>query len=180
MNWNLLLPVLLLPGLIACGEKDDDDDDDDDCSDSGDCDDDGSTWTGTGTGTGSTGPAVSVEWGSSSVDIAISGGPGAYWFGMAETIGCEECWTGEDCIYGYVYDGGSLNYCHDAGDNGTTLTYGGDAGGLEAGTTVFPSDQYDASITYYLESDVDFGGDGSCYVWGADTTYYDGLGCTNL
>lgn len=182
MNWNLLLPVLLLPGLIACGEKDEDDDDDDDCSDSGDCDDDGSTWTGTtsSTGTGTTGPSASVVWGSASVEIAVSGGPGAYWFGMAETIGCEDCWTGEDCIYGYEYSGGSLNYCHDAGDNGTTLTYGGDAASLAAGTTLFPNGDYEYAITYFLESDVEFGGDGSCYVWGADTTYYDGLGCTNL
>ena len=180
MKWNLLLPVLLLPGLLACGDKDDDDDGDDDCADSADCD-DGTGTTGTGTtGTGGGTPSVSVDWGSSAVSVSVSGGGGGWWFGIAETLECSDCWTGEDCVYGYSFDGGALNYCHDAGDSGTSLTYGGDPVSLSSGTTVFPSGEYGSRVTYFLDSDPEFGGNGACYVWGQDTSYYDGLGCTSL
>ena len=57
---------------------------------------------------------------------------------------------------------------------------GGDATNLAAGTTVFGDATFDGTVSYYLESDPEFGGDGSCYVWGADVTYYDGLGCSAL
>jgi hypothetical protein len=174
---TLLLPVATLS--VACfDDKDDDDDEDDDEDDSGY---DWSTTTGyygtTGTGTtGGSTPAVSVSWGSTGVDIAIAGGAGGWWFGMAETRGCSDCWTGEDCVYGYTYSGGSLNYCHDAGDTGTGLTYGGDATALSAGTTLFPDSSFESTVTYYLESQADF----SCWVWGDDPSYYDGLGCDQL
>ena len=136
--------------------------------------------TGETTTTGGDPPTATVQWTETAVDIAVSGGPGAYWFGMAETLDCTDCWTGEDCVYGYDASGTTLAYCHDAGDAGTTLTYGGDAAALGAGETVFTDNSYDGKVTYYLESDVDFGGDGACYVWGADAAYYDGLGCTAL
>ena len=177
-----LLPVLALSTATGCfDDKDDDDEDEDEDDDSG-SDWGTTTWTGTGTGTGGADtPSVSVNWGSGSVDVAISGGPGAYWFGMAETAGCSDCWTGEDCIYGYTLgDGSVLAWCHDGGDTGTSLTYGGDATNLAAGTTVFGGAEFDGTVSYYLESDPEFGGDGSCYVWGADVTYYDGLGCSAL
>ena len=178
-----LLPVLALSTATGCfDDKDDDDEDEDEDDDSG-SDWGTTTWTGTGTGTGpgdADTPSVSVNWGSGSVDVAVNGGPGAYWFGMAETADCVDCWTGEDCIYGYTLgDGSSLAWCHDGGDNGTSLTYGGDATALAAGTTVW-RESAEGSVTYYLESDAEFGGDGSCYVWGNDTSYYDGLGCREL
>lgn len=182
MKWNLLLPVLLLPGLIACGKEDDDDDDDDDCEDSGDCEDGTTgfgTTTGGGGGGGGGGPTATVTWGGSSVDVSISGGGGAWWFGMAETSGCSDCWTGEDCIYGYEGSTGVFAWCHDGGDTGTTLTYGGDATNLAAGTTAFDR-SFEGDVTYYLESDPNYGGDGSCWVWGDDVSYYSGLGCTAL
>jgi hypothetical protein len=181
-----LLPALALASSVACfDDKDDDDDDDDDDEDSG------YDWTtttgyygttGTGTTTGTTGtsmPTASVDWGSSAVVVDVSGGAGGWWFGMAEVAGCDDCWTGEDCVFGYEYSGGVLAWCHDAGDTGTTLTYGGDPIGLNRGTTAF-SRSADGDVAYFLESDMEYGGDGSCWVWGADPTYYDGLGCTAL
>ena len=180
-----VLPALTLSLGVACfDDKDDDDDDEDDDSGRGD-----TTWGTTGTGgttgtTGTTGfgggPTASVTWGASSIDLVVGGGPGAYWFGLAETAGCDDCWTGEDCVYGYDASGTTLAYCHDAGDTGTNLAYGGNPSQLVAGTTVFPSSNSDGYVTYYLESDADYGGDGSCYTWGSDPSYYDGLGCTVL
>ena len=124
--------------------------------------------------------SAAVVWGETNVSLSASGGPGAYWFGMAETLDCDDCWTGEDCVFGYDASGTTLSYCHDAGDAGTTLTYGGDPAALGAGETVFKDSSHDGNVTYYLESDTDFGGDGTCYIWGADTSYYDGLGCSSL
>jgi hypothetical protein len=180
-----LLPALTLSMSVACLDgKDDDDEDEDEDEDSGG----DTTWgtttgstgtTGTSTGT-NVGPLVSVNWGSSAVELSIEGGPGAYWFGIAETSGCNDCWTGEDCVFGYDASGTFLAYCHDSWDEGTSLSYGGAAAALAAGTTVFPDSGYSADVTYYLESDPEYGGDGSCYTWGDDTRYYDGLGCTNL
>lgn len=74
----------------------------------------------------------------------------------------------------------TLSYCHDAGDAGATLTYGGDPAALSAGETVFKDSSYDGNVTCYLESETDFGGDGSCYIRGGDTSYDDGLGCSSL
>lgn len=125
-------------------------------------------------------PAVAVEWGSTSVELSIAGGPGAWKFGMAETDGCDVCWTGEDCWWGYETSGGLLTYCHDSSDTGTTLIYGGDAYSLSSGATVFNSAYQGARVTYLLESDLYAGGDGLCWVWGDDTSYYDGFGCTSL
>jgi len=179
MSWRSLAALsLLLPVVFsaACGDKDDDDDDDDDSGYESDSDTDVDSDTDTDT------PSVSVDWGGSSIDLDIDGGPGAYWFGIAQTsTGSPEDWTGEDCIYGYeIGDGEVLSYCHDAGDSGTSLTYGGNPTSLSAGTTVFPDSSFSGEVTYYLESDPDFGGDGSCFVWGQDTSYYSGLGCSEL
>lgn len=172
MNKLTIVAAFAMTGLVACTDK-------------GSTGSTGTTTTG-GTTTGTTGttgtpaPTATVTWGGASVDVAISGGPGAYWFGMAETGGCDDCWTGEDCVYGYETGSGTLSYCHDGGDTGTSLTYGGDAAGLAAGTTVFTDASFDGNVTYMIESDTAFGGDGSCYIWGNDTSYYDGLGCSNL
>ena len=188
--------------LAACGEEDDkgsdgsgdgdlfsdvpgwDDDDDDDIRVWRDSPDysygDGYYDTTTTTTGWSEDPSASLTWGATALQLTISGGPGAYWFGMAETVGCEDCWTGEDCVYGYDAAGTTLAYCHDGTDTGTTLAYGGDPGARTAGSTVFPDGSYDGAATCYRESDPDFGGDGSCYTWGADTSYYDGLGCRAL
>jgi len=138
------------------------------------------TWYGTDTGWTSELPEVGVEWGDAAMDVFIVGGPGAYWLGMAETEDCDDCWTGEDCVYGYESEGTVLSWCHDIGDGGGSLTYGGDRAALVPGSTAFEDATAGSRVSYILESDPEFGGDGSCHVWGADPTYYDGLGCISL
>ena len=135
------------------------------------------TWYGTDTGWTSEIPEVGVEWTPSGVDLSIYGGPGGYWFGMAETADCVDCWTGEDCVYGDDFDGSTVLYCHDVGDGGGVLTYGGDRGALVEGTTGFSDPSDGEGVTYLLGSDPAYGGDGSCFVWGHDPSYYEGLGC---
>ena len=126
-------------------------------------------------------PTTSVVWGADAVALSVSGGGGAWWFGMAETADCEDCWTGEDCVYGYEGgDGSVVAYCHDAGDAGVSLTYGGNPAELVEGTTVFLGAGFDGKVSYILESDPEFGGDGSCWVWGADNAYFEGLLCGEL
>jgi hypothetical protein len=121
-------------------------------------------------------PTASVEWGASGLTLEIGAGGGEYWFGLAQTTG-EDPWTGEDCVYGYESsDGSTLSYCHYAGDSGTFLTYGGDRYALATGTTAFEDASLDGQITYVLASEWS----GRCYVWGDDTSYYDGLGCDAL
>lgn len=123
-------------------------------------------------------PVPSVTWGPDAVELGVADGAGGWWFGMAETTGCEDCWTGEDCVYGYESgDGAIFAHCHDAADSGTSLTYGGSRSGLAAGSTAFPDASHEARVTYFLESDPEHGGDGSCWVWGADISYFDGLLC---
>lgn len=118
-------------------------------------------------------PVASVEWGASGLTLELASGGGAFWFGLAQTTG-DEPWTGEDCVYGYESpDGAYLSYCHDAGESGTFLTYGGDRNALASGTTAFEDASLDGQVTYFLESDWS----GLCYVWGDDTSYFDGLGC---
>lgn len=176
-TWMKMGALLGLGLAVGCTDKGDDSGLDSDEPDGGEDSGDG------GTDVEPEAPAASVTWGAASVDIAVSGGGGAWWFGLAEVgADCgEDCWTGEDCVYGFeTGDGEVLAYCHDAGDAGTSLAYGGDPRALAAGTTVFQDASADGSVTYMLESDPEYGGDGSCWVWGADVSYYDGLLCGSL
>ena len=115
---------------------------------------------------------ASVAWGSSSVDLTQTNGAAGY-FGLAET-GCGDpsnCWYGEDCIYGDLT--GNYFYCHPTNANGVSLAYGGAYDAISEGAdTVFTDSSFDGTVTYYVEQ-----GD-ACYVWGHDTSYYSGLGCT--
>jgi hypothetical protein len=126
-------------------------------------------------------PNVTLSWNENLLTLATSGGAGGWWFGVVESS--EEAsgrWTGEDCLWGFeAADGGMYSYCHDATDNGVTLLLGGDPANLQRGATALSPRQIERA-TYYLESDPLFGGDGSCWVWGADPGYYRGLGCTQL
>lgn len=126
-------------------------------------------------------PNVSVSWTSDGLELDIVGGPGDYYFGLAETAeGVTDPWTGEDCYQGYTDDAGDVYvYCHYVGSSGTTLAYGGDAWALGHGTTAFDQ-SHDGAVTYYLESSTDLGGTGECWVWGGDTSYYAALGCEEL
>jgi hypothetical protein len=132
-------------------------------------------------------PPPSATWGPSTVTLSVAAGPGAYWFGMAQTSNGDagtagsDDWTGEDCVWGYeTVAGDTLSYCHWAGDAGVALAYGGDLLDLQEGSTVFVDSSFDGQVTYYLESDPVYGGDGSCYFWGHDASYYGGLGCTEM
>ncbi len=128
-------------------------------------------------------PSPSADWGADAVTITVDGGPGGYWLGMAETADSSDPWTGEDCVWGYELSSGEVigPYCHDLGDGGSTvLTYGGSTSDLQAGTTVFTSETGGDRVTYFLESDPDFGGSGDCWTWGNDPSYYAGLGCSEL
>jgi hypothetical protein len=113
-----------------------------------------------------------VTWGAGSVDLTQTGGVAGY-FGLAET-GCgdpENCWYGEDCIYGDHT--GNYYYCHTTNDSGVSLAYGGAFDAISEGAdTVFTDSSFDGTVTYYVEQ-----GD-ACYVWGNDVSYYAGLGCT--
>ncbi|MFT5686870.1 MAG: hypothetical protein ACI8RZ_007827 [Myxococcota bacterium] len=116
---------------------------------------------------------ASVSWGASSVDLTLTGGVAGY-FGMAETdcADPDECWYGEDCIYGDLTE--TYFYCHPTNANGVSLLYGGAYNTLYEGTeTVFGGSSFDGSVTYYIEQG------GTCYTWGHDTSYYSGLGCTD-
>ena len=123
-------------------------------------------------------PSFSVDWGGSAVTLAVSGGGSTYWWGIAETSGSADPWTGEDCVYGYTLSDGSVlgPYCHDAGATGISLSYGGDPTALSEGTTVFPDNSYASGTTHYAEDMAT----AACWVWGADPSYYDGLGCSAM
>jgi hypothetical protein len=177
-----LLPALTLSMSVACfDDKDDDDEDEDEDDDSGHG---GTSWGTTGssttgsstapTSTSSSTPSVTVDWGSSAIEIDVAPRDD-YWFGLTQ-VGFSDAWTGEDCVYGYSYDGSTLSYCHEAPNGEARLAYGGDPLDLSAGTTVFTDSSFDGDVSYYLES---FDG-AACWTWGADPSYYDGLGCDQL
>ena len=117
---------------------------------------------------------ASVAWNSGSVDLTQTNGSAGYW-GLAET-GCGDpsnCWYGEDCIYGDLTK--TYFYCHATDAGGASLLYGGDFAALNEGTeTVFGGSSFDGTVTHYVEQGAD------CYIFGHDTSYYSGLGCTEL
>lgn len=177
------LPLLWLPVVVACGDKEDESDSDwfeegggqpgssaaDDTGSSGDED--------------TSEAAYTVTWGASSLALESSCSDCTA-FGIVETDpGCwdnteiESCWTGEDCLHGYVspVDGEELGpYCHQMQEpDFLELLYGGDPTDLaENQETVFTDDSWRGHVTFYVEHE-----DGSCEVGGAEPWYYDGMGC---
>lgn len=141
------------------------------------CTDKGDSGDTTDTDTTTADLSASVAWGGSAVALTLTDGSGSYFFGMAETGStCSadptQCWTGEDCIFGFS----DFLYCHPASATGVSLSYGGAFDALSEGSdTVFPDNSFDGSVTYYLEDSA-----GACYVWGDDTSYYSSEGCSSL
>ncbi len=103
------------------------------------------------------------------LDITDALGRTSWNFGIAE-VG-PNGWTGEDCVFGYAM----WNYCHPVIGNQLTLDETTDCaidGVIEGATTLFDS-RMEFTVTYYLEDPVS----GDCWVWGANPSYYSGLGC---
>jgi hypothetical protein len=66
---------------------------------------------------------ASVFWGSRDISLVLKDGKGRYLFGIAETgeicdADSSQCWSGEDCIYGY----GEYRYCHPTSPRASPLT----------------------------------------------------------
>ncbi len=135
----------------------------------------------TGSGDATEQPLITVTWGESALTVALEGAPGGLWLGLAETGGAcsgSDCWTGEDCRDGYQNGDASYGpYCHPFDSDGTiTLVYDGDVAALADGTTAFEP-LAAGNTTFLVESRVEDGGDGSCWVFGHDPTHYSDDGC---
>lgn len=79
-------------------------------------------------------------------------------------------WTGEDCLHG----AGATAVCHRIEAPYDTLTQVCAPEEVVAGATTLFDASSDPDLTYYLADTT------SCFVWGADTAYYDSLGCDAL
>ena len=130
--------------------------------------------------------STSVSWGDSSVSLSLENAEtgASYYWGIAENAGScltseYGCWTGEDCFMGFdLTDGGNYLYCHEVGATGGSLSYGAAPDSVvEGGTTVFSSANFSTVVTYLLDNAASTEAE-SCWVWGADTTYYNGYGKT--
>ena len=175
-------------------EIDNDEDGDIDCDDS-DCIEDSSCAeddTAEETGEPNQEPPISVVWGEASISLSFDlvalqseqSERAEYFWGIAETSDCEDCWTGEDCFNGYeINQDSTLSYCHPVSESGGELRYGGDAPNLTEGTdTVFNNQvkDFSATTTHIL---IERGSEGDiCWVWGDDTSYYSEYerGCTDM
>lgn len=133
-------------------------------------------------GTPPDGPEVTVTWGEDALHISVEGAPNGLWLGIVETGGsCASaggCWTGEDCRVGFTSGANTYGpYCHSFdGDSVLSLTYDGDPTDLQPGSTAFEP-HAEGHATYLLESRVADGGDGSCWVFGDDPTFYSAEPC---
>lgn len=129
-------------------------------------------------------PTFGVSWGDSSVSLSITDGAegAAYYLGIAENSGCDDCWTGEDCFMGYdLSSGDNLLYCHPVSATGGELSYGATPSDVvEGSTTVYSNADFSTGVTYIVDDRS--GADAPCWTWGADTTYYNGYdkACTAM
>lgn len=128
-------------------------------------------------------PLITLSWGVNGFEFMVEGAPDGLWLGMVETGGpCvadSSCWTGEDCREGYTTGDQTFGpYCHPVVANAATvLLYDGDPSALPDGSTAFEP-HAEGNTTYLLESREEDGGDGSCWVFGHDPTYYSAEGCS--
>jgi len=172
MNKNVLAIVAML-GVVGCVDKG--------LVDTGDGD--------TGTDGPSDPSSITVTWGTTALDVAIADGGSAYNFGWVENEvgqGCivangdNWCWSGEDCLLGFTSptSGGSISFCHDAGQFGTSLAYYdrdnfcNDL--VEGAETCAASALYESTATWYVEDAAD---PAKCWTGGVASTHYDGMGC---
>jgi hypothetical protein len=112
-----------------------------------------------------TGPDdVVLDDSSDGIQVTIDGGAAAGWtFGVAwpaQGITDEACGGGGVC-HPLAADGGFIPFC------------GGSPASDEC-TAIAQLYYRQDSMTYYLAPSVGLG----CWVWGQETSYYDGLGCT--
>jgi len=126
-------------------------------------------------------PNVVVTWDVAGIRLELSSGQSNsnYSFGIAENTGAclddGSCWTGEDCFQGYeTADGDILLYCHPLyGGNSLALEYGSLPELVNEGeSTVFADASFQSVVTYIL-NDLRSSEEGSCWVWGADPSYYE-------
>jgi hypothetical protein len=125
-------------------------------------------------------PEVIVVWDVSSlrIDLSKSDSTANYNIGIVENAGdCldeSNCWTGEDCFQGFQQEDNTLLYCHPF-YAGTTLDieYGALPGEVNEGETTVFSDRSFRTVVTFILNDQRSGQDGSCWVWGADTSYYE-------
>jgi len=134
--------------------------------------------------------SASVSWGDSSVSLSITNGDSAasYNWGIAENSGgCLSsewgCWTGEDCHMGFdLTSGGNYSYCHPVSSTGGSLAYGASPDAVAEGdSTVFGEASFSTVTTHVLDNAASTEAE-SCWVWGADTSYYNGYykSCTEM
>ena len=125
------------------------------------------------------GDSFTIDWGDSSVSLTITGGADWYYWGIAETSGVD-AWTGEDCSYGYAAGDTTYIYCHlAAGDDTTSLEYGGPYDALSEGEeTVFPqAGNYSDTTTHLI---YDANDPTQCWVTGDDPSYYSDWNCDSF
>lgn len=136
----------------------------------------------TDTDTGPGEPAINYTWSDTGVTVELENiDTTGFDFGMAETIDMTNGWFGEDCLNGtagyqecHVFTGltGSLTSIYDdvqAGTKGLDDVQSGS-------TTLFEKSFEDGGrLTYIVTVD-----DGTCWVWGQDTSYYASEGCEAL
>jgi len=126
---------------------------------------------------------VTVNWNNSGVVLEVENSDpnGRYSFGLAENSGsCLDsewgCWTGEDCYMGFdLTSGGNLTYCHPVYEGVNNIYYGATPDAVQEGhSTVFGNSTFRSVVTYVLDNHASLE-DESCWVWGADTSYYNGF-----
>lgn len=126
-------------------------------------------------------------WEPVSLKLTVSGRDDIVYFGLAETGStCSQssgdCWTGEDCVFGFAIKDPQQRYCHPISPTGVGLAYASDQrDALEEGAQtgfrqISPAGTpYNGQVTFYLEDEA-----GCCYSFGHNPGYYDALGCTQL
>jgi hypothetical protein len=110
--------------------------------------------------------------------VTIEDDASGFYLGMVETPVGPEGWTGEDCLFAECHHFMALNAeltsvsTADEFLPGTTTRYDGGADGAFDAFDAYGHDR----LTYLMQLE---GGshDASCFIWGADVSYFEGEGC---